>query len=176
MNLPVKKMFICIAALVFIGGIAFGLKSWWYVGNNIGFTPLQPIAFSHTLHAGNLEIHCAYCHIGADKSKHAVLPSMNVCMNCHQVVKTESPEIQKLTKLYKEEKPIEWIRVHDLPDHVRFTHERHIAAGIDCAACHGDVARMDRITQVKSLQMGFCLDCHRDPKVNAPINCQSCHY
>ncbi|MBI4211234.1 MAG: cytochrome c3 family protein, partial [Deltaproteobacteria bacterium] len=71
---------------------------------------------------------------------------------------------------------IEWLKVHDLPDHVRFTHARHIAKNIDCADCHGDVKKMARIEQVKTLQMGFCLDCHRSPKVNASINCQTCHY
>ena len=123
-----------------------------------------------------MQIPCAYCHIGVEESPHAVVPSQNICMNCHQVVKTESPHIQKLTELYNKKIPIEWIRVHDLPDHVRFHHARHIAKGIACASCHGEVEKMEKIKQVTTLQMGFCLDCHRKPEINASINCQTCHY
>jgi len=144
------------------------------LGDNTGYAPKQPIPFSHKLHAGDNQIPCQYCHVGVDKSKHAVVPAMNICMNCHQVVKLDSPYIQKLRDMYANGQPLEWIKVHDLPDHVRFTHERHIAAGLDCTQCHGDVGSMERVSQVKTLQMGFCIDCHREK--NAPTHCESCHY
>ena len=154
--------------------LAYGVRSLVKIGDNTGYAPKQPIPFSHKLHAGDNQIPCQYCHVGVDKSKHAVVPPMNVCMNCHQVVKLDSPYIQKLREMYENGEAIEWIKVHDLPDHVRFTHERHIAAGLDCTQCHGDVGNMERVEQVETLQMGFCIDCHR--KKDAPTHCESCHY
>lgn len=114
-----------------------------------------------------------YCHSNADNGRHATIPSMNVCMNCHLVVKTDSPHIQKLTKLYQENKPIEWIRIHDIPDHAFFNHKKHIDKGFDCSVCHGDVANMQKIEQVKTLQMGFCINCHREN--GGSDNCSTCH-
>lgn len=161
--------------------------------SNQGYMPEQPIPFSHEIHAGQFNIDCRYCHIGAEKSQHAVIPPMNVCMNCHKAVKTDSPLIQKLTKMYEEGKPIEWVRIHELPDHVRFNHSRHVKKGISCQSCHGDVGGMKKVYQNASLVMGWCLDCHRGRKVPsevkrltegqenedgsiAPFNCSTCHY
>src|SRR5262249_23133279 len=146
------------------------------------------------LHAGTNKIGCTYCHSGAEKSRHATIPSMNVCMNCHSVVKLDSPHIQNLRKHFEEGKPMEWVRVHELPDYVYFPHKRHVAKGVSCEPCHGDVKTMDRIEQFSPLTMGWCLDCHRGattPKLVkarimaehpvlppghvASTNCTTCH-
>lgn len=161
--------------------------------SNQGYAPEQPIPFSHKLHAGDNKIACLYCHAGAEKSQHATIPSVNVCMNCHSVVKVDSPYIQKIKKAYTEGKPIEWIRVHELPDYVYFPHKRHVAKGVSCETCHGNVKEMERIEQKSALTMGWCMECHRGqstpkdvlmkvyPGVKnphgpvAPVNCSTCH-
>ena len=143
------------------------------VGDNRGDAPDQPIPFNHQKHAGQLKIPCQYCHSAAEKSRHATVPSMDTCMNCHRVVKTDSPYIQQLKQLYDENKPIEWVKVHDLPDHVLFNHKRHVTLGVPCATCHGDVAGEKKIEQLQQLNMGFCVNCHREH--NAPVTCETCH-
>src|SRR3954463_1581620 len=145
------------AALVILGGVAYVFPS----ASNEGYAPDQPIPFSHKLHAGTNKIPCAYCHSGVEKSRHATIPSLNVCMNCHSVVKTDSPYIKQVTQAYKEGKPIEWIRVHELPDYVYFPHKRHVARGVTCETCHGDVKTMERVEQHGALTMGWCMECHR---------------
>ena len=160
--------------VVLLSGVAVALNSWWHLGDNRGYSPEQPIPFSHKLHAGDNKIPCMYCHSNADKSRHATVPSMNVCMNCHKVVKTDSPLIQKLTELYKNNQTFEWTKVHDLPDFVFFNHKRHILKGIACQECHGPVQTMDRIEQGLKLEMGFCISCHRKNKVST--NCDTCHH
>ncbi|MCY4321774.1 MAG: cytochrome c3 family protein [Bdellovibrionaceae bacterium] len=157
---------------------------------NDGYEPDQPIPFSHKLHSGQYKIDCRYCHAGVDVSRHSSLPSLNVCMNCHRLVKTDSPWIKKITEAYNENKPIAWQKVHLLPDHVKFSHFHHIKAGKDCATCHGPVENMEVVSQYKNLSMGWCVNCHRqspdDKKLlkdlkkeghsQAPINCSTCHY
>ncbi len=160
--------------LLLIVGLAGTVIFLNRLGVNVGYAPTQPILFSHKKHAGDNQIPCMYCHANADKSRHATVPELSVCMNCHSVVKTDSPLIQQVQKAYKENKPIEWIKVHDLPDFVFFNHKRHMAKGIDCATCHGDVKNMDKITQVETLNMGFCVNCHRENK--APTDCYTCHH
>lgn len=171
-----KKTIIIVVLCVVVMVIAGGIRFLWRMGNNVGYAPEQPIPFSHKLHGGDLQIPCAYCHIGVETSKHAVVPAVNICMNCHTVVKTESPLIQKLKGYADRNESIPWVKVHDIPDHARFTHERHIAKNVACEECHGDVKTMARIKQVKTLQMGFCVECHRKADINASINCESCHY
>ncbi len=167
---------VLILIILLLAGVGSVFSMARNLSNNKGYAPEQPIPFSHEIHAGKKQIPCGYCHLGIEKSKSAVVPPVNVCINCHQVVKTDSPHIKKLREHYASNQPIEWVKVHDLPDHVRFSHERHINAKIECSSCHGDVAKMQRVEQVKDLTMGFCLDCHRSEKVQAPTNCQSCHH
>ena len=157
---------------------------------NKGYEPDQPIPFSHKLHAGKYKIDCLYCHAGVETARHSPIPSLNVCMNCHLTVKTESQWIQKLMAAYTEGKPVSWEKVHLLPDFVKFSHFHHIKAGKQCQTCHGPVEEMDRVSQHKSLSMGWCVNCHRqspeEGKVlkelkskshgQAPINCSTCHY
>ena len=165
-------------------------------GDQSGYQPIQPINFSHKLHAGDNKIDCMYCHSSADKSKVASVPSAQTCMNCHTKVLPDSPEVQKVVAALENDKPIEWVKVNDLPDHVVFNHSRHVTAGINCASCHGDVATMEKITQFSSFSMGSCISCHRDhqgvvldkegnpqttvektqKRLMAPTDCAACHH
>ena len=149
-----------------------------------GYAPTQPIAFSHRLHAGTLQVPCLYCHGGADKSRVAGIPSVELCMNCHRVTKTESPQIQKLTETYKSGQPLAWVRIHTLPDHVTFDHRPHVNGGIACQTCHGEVQTMEVVSRQMSMRMSNCLGCHRDPAAalpkDSPIHraaehCSACH-
>jgi len=152
--------------------------------DNVGYSPTQPIKFSHKLHAGQMGIDCQYCHVGVTKSRHASIPSTNICMNCHSIARKDKPEIIKLTQYYNSGKPIPWKRIHKIPEYAYFNHSVHVNGGIDCSTCHGDVKQMDMISQVKPFTMSDCLECHRNPreqitylkKVNkGPENCWACH-
>jgi len=135
--------------------------------------PDQPIAFSHKLHAGDNEIGCTMCHAYAEHAPVAGIPSVGRCRGCHRFVSKDKPEIQKVLAAFDEGKPIQWNRVHRLPDHVYFAHERHVQAGLACAECHGDVKSMDVARQVSPLTMGWCVDCHRGR--GAETGCVVCH-
>lgn len=152
-----------------------GVGAWAFFDtfSNVGYAPKQPVAFSHKLHAGTRKIPCLYCHSNAERSRHATVPAMNVCMNCHTVARTDRPDIQKITALYNENKPVEWVRVHRVPDYVYFSHRWHVAKGIACQHCHGQVQNMERIQQVATLKMGFCISCHRQN--GASQECNTCH-
>lgn len=152
--------------------------------DGVGYTPVQPINFSHKLHAGLMKIDCQYCHTGVEKSRHAMVPAVSTCMNCHTIAKKDSPEIKKLTKYYEEGIALPWKRVHRVPGFVYFNHSVHVDSGIDCSSCHGDVRNMDHIGQMNSFTMGACLDCHRNAHEklpylknikNGPDNCWACH-
>jgi hypothetical protein len=185
-------------------------------GDHRGFEPVQPIAFSHRLHAGELNINCFYCHSGAERSRYAGIPAASTCMNCHRFVTARradvraeeelaekegrkprpvvSAEIQKLyTALALDEKfvriahgpqqPIQWARIHQVPDFVYFDHRPHVAAGLECQKCHGPVETMERMRQQGSLSMGWCVNCHRGrdgtlikgEPVKASTDCSVCH-
>lgn len=139
------------------------------------YAPTQPIKFSHKIHAGDNKIDCQYCHNLAETSKSAGIPSANVCMNCHVLIvegtKSGKFEISKIIAAQETMTPIEWIRVHNLPDHVYFNHAQHVGAGkLDCSECHGLVEEMDIVRQENTLSMGWCLDCHRTQKVDFEDN------
>lgn len=141
------------------------------IGVHQGYAPKQPINFSHKLHAGAMEINCAYCHTGVYKGKQAGIPSANICMNCHNAIKRESPEIQKIYTALEKDQPIEWVRVHNLPDLAYFNHAQHTnVGGLDCQNCHGEIPKMEVVEQRSSLTMGWCIDCHRKTDVNAKGN------
>lgn len=135
-----------------------------------GYAPDQPIPFSHKVHAGELAIDCQFCHTTVEKSPHASVPDTATCMKCHQHVAGDSPHIQYLRETYEKGIPIRWHKVHDLPDHARFSHKPHIAAGFDCQQCHGDVASMEKVEVVAEFNMGWCVNCHRENymKVDPP--------
>ncbi len=141
------------------------------VGVQQGYAPTQPIAFSHKLHAGQYEIDCNYCHTGVRKSKNANIPSPNICMNCHSLVATTSPEVEKIYTAIETNTPIEWVRVHNLPDLAYFNHSQHVeVGGIECQTCHGPVEEMEVIAQHANLTMGWCITCHRETNLNTKGN------
>jgi hypothetical protein len=129
----------------------------WYEG------PAQPIFFSHRRHAGVYEIECLYCHSNTDKSQVAPMPSVDLCLGCHRVVKAASTEIQRLRGYQQNSEPIPWERIYKLADFAQFNHARHIRAEVDCEECHGKVEETDVLYQWAPLTMGWCLECHREP-------------
>ena len=176
-----------------------GFGTLFSVGVDQGYQPVQPIAFSHKIHAGENKVDCQYCHSSAKHSKHSGIPSVNVCMNCHKNIAevAEGTEVEyngvvlrkneldkEIQKIYDaagwdaenleytgETKPIKWIRIHNLPDHVNFVHAQHVTvAGVDCKQCHGPVEEMDEMYQYSPLTMGWCIDCHRETNVDLKGN------
>ncbi len=177
-----SRSFIGISTFLFMSiAIKLVIDGLYSVGIQQGYQPKQPIAFSHALHAGQYEVQCQYCHTGVMKGKSANIPSANICMNCHQQIKTESPEIQKIyaaidfdpdTQTYgNNKKPIEWVRIHNLPDLAYFNHAQHVnVGGIECQTCHGPIEEMEVVYQYSKLTMGWCINCHRETQVNAEGN------
>jgi mono/diheme cytochrome c family protein len=181
---PIKKLaknkkFVFFVLLV--GTLSLGSWTWlalWNTNVHQGYQPVQPIKFPHDLHAGTMQIQCQYCHAGAYKSKNASIPSLNVCMNCHKVVKTESTEIHKIydalgydptTQKYDSTKarPIQWIRIHNLPDLAYFNHSQHVkVAKLRCQTCHGPVETMKEVYQYSPLTMKWCIQCHKRTNVD----------
>lgn len=213
-----------VITIVLLIGLCFGLitlgagmSSWRWPDIEQGYVPQQPIAYSHRLHAGELQIDCLFCHSAAGKSRHAGIPSSDVCMKCHTVVTSSFNALQEEADRAKEEnrkarpivsaelrklfdsfgldealqakrdiqpQSIPWVRVHNLPDYVVFDHRAHVVAGVTCQRCHGPVESMQRVRQVESLTMGWCVNCHRDATrngingqpVHASTDCAVCHY
>jgi cytochrome c551/c552 len=188
-----NKTYITLLTLIlFVVGGFYVVKGAIGLGRSKGQQPEQPIYFSHKVHAGQNQINCLYCHGGAFEGKHANIPSVNVCMNCHMAIgeyagadlyredgtKVDgTAEIQKLyefagwdpgSRTYNGKgKPIEWIKLHNLPDHVYFNHAQHTKAGnVQCQTCHGEITNMDEVYQFSDLSMGWCVNCHRETKVN----------
>ena len=231
MNQAVYTYTLLIGVVITLLALLTGARAYHLPDNQQDYQPEQPIAFSHHMHAGELSIDCQYCHTGAETSRHAGIPSANICMNCHKVVTSswgavlaEDKRIEKLKKQAQSDgipltpeqtvptvpisdelkklfdalaldderlpdpnktmKPIEWVKVHNLPDYVCFDHRGHVHAGIDCQTCHGNVESMERVRQVESLSMGWCINCHRESNrigvkgnpVNASLDCTTCHY
>ena len=178
---PIIIALFCIFVILYaLGGAWDGLLT---VGVQKGYQPEQPIAFSHKIHAGENGVDCNYCHSGARHSKSAGVPSANVCMNCHTYIKGESENgQQEIAKIYDaigfdpetrtyiegyEQKPIKWVRIHNLPDLAYFNHSQHVnVAGVECQTCHGPIEEMEVVEQYSSLTMGWCIDCHREHKVD----------
>ncbi|NGP88249.1 cytochrome c3 family protein [Fodinibius halophilus] len=151
-----------ILATVTVAGV------WYYFSpeyTDVGYAPEQPIAYSHKLHAGKLDIDCQYCHTNVEKSKHANVPATQTCMNCHSQIDSNNPEeVEKIRESWKSDESIEWVRVHNLPDYAYFNHAAHVNVGVGCETCHGRVDRMEVVSQKEPLSMSWCLDCHRNPE------------
>ena len=170
----------------------------------IGYQPVQPVPYSHALHAGELGLDCRYCHSTVERAGEAAVPTAAVCMNCHSTVKKDSELLLPIREAVAENKPVLWTRVNDLPDYVYFNHEAHVNAAVGCESCHGRIDQMVKVSQAKPLTMEWCLGCHRDPEpnlrarenltkmdykapdaerakvlkdnqVNPPTNCSTCH-
>lgn len=155
------------AAAALGGGGAAATGAIWYLASpanlQVGYAPHQPIEYSHKLHADELGIDCRYCHANVENSQEAMIPPTQTCMGCHALVKPDSPKLEALRASWKSGKPVEWVRIHKLPDHVFFDHSAHVAVGVGCVNCHGRIDQMEVVMQVEPLSMGWCLDCHRNP-------------
>lgn len=167
-----SRPFIGIVVFIFIAIVLKAIIDGLFtIGVQQGYAPTQPIAFSHRIHAGQYEIDCNYCHTGVRNGKQANIPSANICMNCHSAIKTESPEVQKIYAALEEDRPIEWVRIHNLPDLAYFNHSQHVnVAGLECQTCHGPIQEMDVVRQASPLTMGWCINCHRETDVNTEGN------
>lgn len=175
-----KKPVMLLGFLVFLMLFVVGWNALSGIGVYEGYQPEQPIKFSHKIHAGENKIDCQYCHTGVEKSKHANIPSANVCMNCHKYIQ-EGPVTGKgeIAKIYAaldynpekgtygpNPKPIKWIRIHNLPDLAYFNHSQHVkVGGVECKQCHGPIETMDVVQQFSPLTMGWCINCHRETEV-----------
>ena len=151
------------AVLLIAGMIGF----FWYYGSpqytDVGYQPVQPVAYSHKLHAGDLGLDCRYCHNLVERSPHANVPPTQTCMNCHVLILPESEKLVPVRESWASRTPLEWIRIHKLPDYAYFNHSAHLSAGVGCSSCHGNIAEMVEVRQAEPLSMGWCLDCHRNP-------------
>ena len=154
-------------------GVAILLGVLWYTFDSFSRSPYvtrantvreQPVQFSHQHHAGGLGIDCRYCHTTVETSTSAGIPPTKTCMNCHSQIWLTSPYLEIVRASFRDNKPLQWMRVHDLPDFVYFNHSVHVKKGVGCATCHGRVDRMPLLYQQATLQMGWCLDCHRHPE------------
>ncbi len=147
--------------LVLAVGAVWYFFSPWYT--HVGYRPVQPVPYSHKLHAGEMEINCRYCHAMVEVSPAAGIPPTQVCMNCHMVAKKDSPLLQPIRDSAATRLPVPWVRIHELPDYAFFPHDAHVHAGVGCVECHGRVDQMEVVRQEQPLSMSWCLDCHRDP-------------
>lgn len=152
--------------LCVLGGIATAGVTYYMTPKytRIGYAPVQPVPYSHALHVGQLGLDCRYCHSNVDKAGYANLPPAQTCMNCHSVVKKDSPLLAVVRNSYETGDPVPWVKVHEVPDFAYFDHSIHVNRGVSCVECHGKVNEMEVVTHTESLSMGFCLDCHRNPE------------
>jgi hypothetical protein len=130
---------------------------------DVGYRPIQPVPFSHEVHAGQLGMDCRYCHNTVEFAAKAAIPPTQTCMNCHTQIHKDSSKLSVLRDSYETGMPVNWIRVHDLPDFVYFNHAAHVARGVSCVECHGRIDKMEVVSQQEPLSMGWCLECHRSP-------------
>ena len=142
-----------------------------------GYSPDQPIKFSHVTHVQTNKIECQFCHWNVAKAAFAAIPEVRTCVGCHQIVRggtdEQKKEIAKIDEYWNKNQPIPWQKVHVMPDHVRFNHKRHVKAGVSCQECHGQVPEMEKVERVSSMKMGWCVDCHRQR--GSSIDCWTCH-
>ena len=168
---PRSLNFLPLALAVGAGGAGAGVTGliWYYFSPKnlqVGYAPEQPVPYSHKLHAGELGIDCRYCHANVERSQEAMVPATETCMGCHAVVKKDSEKLAALRASWQSGEPMQWIRVHKLPDHVYFDHSVHLAVGVGCSSCHGRIDQMEVVRLDKPISMGWCLECHRDPSPN----------
>lgn len=161
-----NKVPLVLLAVVVLGGLLTTGFVWYYFSpefTDVGYRPIQPVPYSHKLHAGDLQIDCRYCHVQVDVSSVASVPPTQVCMNCHQLVGRDSENLAVVRESVARNMPIRWVKVHKVPEYAYFNHSAHVTAGVGCSSCHGDVAAMEVVQQVEPLSMAWCLDCHRNP-------------
>lgn len=161
--LPLK----IVVCLFFLGG-ASTAGFWYYFTNkytNVGYQPTQPIPFSHDIHVQQVGMDCRYCHSFVDVAAHSNIPTTQVCMNCHQQIQKDNPQLHALRDSWQTGKPIPWVQIHKTPDYVYFNHSAHVNRGVSCVSCHGKVNEMAVVHHEKPLSMDWCLDCHRKPEL-----------
>lgn len=164
----VNKLPLQIIVFLFVfGGIATAGVTYYMTPKytRVGYAPVQPVPFSHAIHAGQLGIDCRYCHVGVDKGPASTVPAAQTCMNCHNQVKVDSPLLAVVRESYETGKPVPWVKIHQVPDYAYFNHSAHVNRGVSCVECHGKVNEMDVVSHEKPLSMGFCLECHRNPEL-----------
>lgn len=156
-----------------VGAVALAVVvvfTFWFWASpkhtEVGYAPKQPVAYSHKQHAGDLGIDCRYCHVAVERGPIASIPSTEICMNCHTVVRYDSPLLEKVRESYRTGQPIEWVRVHKVAEFAYFSHAEHVNKGVGCVTCHGRVDQMEVVRVVQPLSMSWCLDCHRNPGPN----------
>ena len=154
-----------IVYLVVLSGIVTAGANYYMTPKytRVGYAPVQPVPYSHALHAGQLGIDCRYCHSNIEKSGVANLPTAQTCMNCHNQVKKDSPLLAVVRHSYETGEAVPWVKIHQVPDYAYFNHSIHVNRGVSCVECHGKINEMEVVAHAKPLSMGFCLDCHRDP-------------
>lgn len=158
------RLLLAVAAAGAVFTLVLVLYATSPVTTTVGYQPVQPVPYSHALHPGKLGLDCRYCHLGVEREAAATLPATQTCMNCHSHILTKSENLAPVRDSYASGMPIEWVKVHDLPDFVYFNHSAHVRRGVGCVECHGRVDQMTVVYQAKPLTMAWCLDCHRNPE------------
>ena len=163
-RLPLQIVFLAIV----LGGLVTAGVTYYFTPKytRVGYAPVQPVPFSHALHTGQLGLDCRYCHTGVDQGPHSTVPAAQTCMNCHSIIKKDSPLLAPVRASFDSGDPVPWVKIHQAPDFVYFNHSVHVARGVSCVECHGNItqtAEGETIAQRQPLSMSFCLDCHRDP-------------
>jgi hypothetical protein len=156
-----------IVGLFLVSGVVTG-GVWYYFTpkyTRVGYQPIQPVAFSHATHAGQLGVDCRYCHTGVEKSWFSNIPASSTCMNCHNQVLKDDPRLALVRDSAASGQPIPWVQIHKVPDFVYFNHSVHVNRGISCVECHGRIDQMDEVYHAQPLSMSFCLECHRHPEL-----------
>ena len=148
-----------------LGGVAAAGITYYATPKytRVGYQPVQPVPFEHSLHVGQLGIDCRYCHAAVEKSGTSSVPAAQTCMNCHSTIKTQSPLLEVVRQSYQTGDPVPWVKIHAVPDYVYFNHSVHVARGVSCVECHGKVNEMPVVHQDQPHSMSWCLDCHRNP-------------
>jgi hypothetical protein len=159
-----------IAGAFILGAPIYALFLLYFAGSpettDVGYSPRQPVSYSHQVHAGKMGLDCRYCHTTVEHAAFAAVPATAFCMNCHKEIAANVDTTKLIRESMETGKPVPWVRVHDLPDYVYFDHRAHVGRGVGCVSCHGRVDQMEQVYQVKTLSMGWCLECHRNPAPN----------
>jgi len=152
--------------LFILAGVATAAVNYYATPKylRVGYEPIQPVPFDHRLHAGQLGLDCRYCHAAVEQSATSSVPAAQTCMNCHSIIKPDSPLLQPVRESFASGDPVPWVKVHQAPDYVYFNHSVHVARGVSCVECHGKVNEMATVRHDQPHSMGFCLDCHRAPE------------
>lgn len=185
-----RRTWVVVGGFFSLGALAAIVSAYSGASSSQGFSPEQPVRFPHPVHVQTLGMNCLYCHSAAAVSPDPGIPAVGTCMGCHTIIGPDRPatperaafrseEIAKLQSYASQNTPIPWVRIHKLPEYVRFPHMRHVNAGVSCQTCHGEIQTMQQVHQANSLNMGWCLSCHvgqSNPPFRARYDCSVCHY